>query len=544
MYIEVEVKQGIIRGQEKYAAGFSNRKYYLFQGIPYAKAPIGSLRFKDPQEPELWSGVRDCLKEGNVAPQHNMLFGYPEGNEDCLYLNVYTPELPGNKNFSCMPVMVYVHGGGFTSGSGGTDLYGPDYLIEQSVVLVTFNYRLGVLGFLSLENSEVPGNAGLKDQVMALKWVQKNIEKFGGDPNNVTLFGESAGGASVQYHLLSPLSKGLFHKAIIQSGSVFNPWAFMENARDRAFELGKILGCETDETTKLLKFFRGIPASDMITAQVKIINETDTLRGFNRPFVPAVEFPARETSFLTQSPRELLQKGQFHKVPLIIGSTSREGMLYLFMMTFNDELFETYNSHFEVLLPHNLGRADSSCKDHPAVQKIKQYFFGNKTISWETLDELLQLFGDIRFNIGIDEAVMLHVNNSQERVYCYEVTYESNYSFLKEYIRKVMYNRKVKGVGHGDEIFLLFSHTLEEIPKLESNSTTEKVVEKFTKMWASFAKTGNPNYTGIETQWEPATEDKYCYLDINDKLQLINGRAQGDRMEFWQQLYNLYPHCF
>lgn len=154
-----------------------------------------------------------------------------------------------------MPVFVWIHGGGFVFGSGSTELYGPDYLVEKDVVVVTINYRLNIFGFLSLRDPKVgvPGNAGLKDQAMALKWVKKNIDCFGGDANNITIGGESAGGASINYHLISPLSKGLFNRAIIMSGSVFNPWAHAPvNYEDFLKRLASHLGLAENFTDAVL----------------------------------------------------------------------------------------------------------------------------------------------------------------------------------------------------------------------------------------------------------------------------------------------------
>lgn len=147
---------------------------------------------------------------------------------------------------------------GFQFGSGNSFLYGPDYLVDENVVLVTINYRLGPLGFLNLETPEASGNAGLKDVVLALRWVKDNIKEFGGDPDRVTIFGQSAGGATVHYLMLSPMSKGLFHGAIAQSGSALNPWAFTETPRDRAFRLGKALGFETNNTQSLVGKFKTV----------------------------------------------------------------------------------------------------------------------------------------------------------------------------------------------------------------------------------------------------------------------------------------------
>lgn len=148
--------------------------------------------------------------------------------------------------------MFWIHGGAFSFGSGNAFLYGPDYLIPEGVVLVTMNYRLGPLGFLSVEDDEAPGNNGLKDQVLALKWVKENIAAFGGDPAKVTIFGQSAGAASVHLLMLSPMAKNLFRNAIAQSGVAVNPWVLSDDSRARAFSLGRVLGLETNSTEKLL----------------------------------------------------------------------------------------------------------------------------------------------------------------------------------------------------------------------------------------------------------------------------------------------------
>ncbi|KAG7153841.1 Venom carboxylesterase-6-like 8, partial [Homarus americanus] len=191
----------------------SSRALYAYQGIPFAKPPVGDLRFKDPVPSEPWEGVRDgtklpepCLQvsffmftSGVRVPPEKLL-----GVEDCLYLNVYTPVDNGPK--ADLPVMVWIHGGAYFSGS--TKEYLPLVILDHDVVLVVIQYRLGVLGFLSTEDSVIPGNFGLKDQTLALKWVQRNINNFGGDKTKVTIFGESAGGASVHFHMLSPKSKG------------------------------------------------------------------------------------------------------------------------------------------------------------------------------------------------------------------------------------------------------------------------------------------------------------------------------------------------
>uniref|UniRef100_A0A1Y1LSP7 Carboxylic ester hydrolase n=1 Tax=Photinus pyralis TaxID=7054 RepID=A0A1Y1LSP7_PHOPY len=206
----VVIKSGKLRG--KVEIDYCGGKYYSFRGIPYAKPPIGNLRFKAPLPPDQWSGIRDAVKHQSECCCRDLMFNQIIGSEDCLYLNVYTPQIHC-ESMHLKPVMFWIHGGGFVRGSGNSDTYGPDFLITQDVVIVTINYRLGILGFLNFEDPslDVPGNAGLKDQVMGLKWVRENIANFGGDPSNVTIFGESAGAASVHLLMLSPLARGFIY---------------------------------------------------------------------------------------------------------------------------------------------------------------------------------------------------------------------------------------------------------------------------------------------------------------------------------------------
>ncbi|WOI36356.1 carboxylesterase family protein [Alteromonas sp. CI.11.F.A3] len=218
----VQTESGLVKGK---LVGTKAQPITAFLGIPYAQAPVAELRWQPPQAVSTWQDTRDtthfsndCLQipfPGDAAP-----LGEPV-SEDCLYLNVWTPKIQGDTK---LPVMVWIHGGGFVNGGGSPAVYNGQKFAESGVVFVSFNYRLGRFGFfahpaLSEENPDSPlGNYGFMDQIAALKWVKNNIKQFGGDENNVTLFGESAGGRSVNVMMLSPQAKGLFHKAIMQSG--------------------------------------------------------------------------------------------------------------------------------------------------------------------------------------------------------------------------------------------------------------------------------------------------------------------------------------
>lgn len=238
--------------------------------------------------------------------------------------------------------MFWIHGGGYSFGSGNTFLYGPDYLVAEDVVLVTVNYRLGPLGFLTA-GPNAPGNQGLKDQILALRWVQNNIAAFGGNPNSVTIFGESAGASSVQMLLLSPLSEGLFHRAISESGSALNPWSVGESSANRAIRLAHHLGYDdnSNATQDILDFLKRLPAMRLVEAAPTTLTEEDFRNNVGLPFVPVVEgyWNAEksedndifeESPFITETPRELYNKHKFHKnIPYMTGYNTHEAMLFI-----------------------------------------------------------------------------------------------------------------------------------------------------------------------------------------------------------------------
>ncbi|KDR12774.1 Esterase FE4 [Zootermopsis nevadensis] len=269
----IVLNQGSVKGHR-----LTTRKggeIFAFQGIPYANPPVGELRFQPPQAKEPWSGVLDATKEAPVCVQRGIYPGDNEirGQEDCLYLNVYTPRMP-DSTLGVVPldVMFWIHGGGWFNGSGNTDFYGPQYLLDKDIILVTINYRLGTIGFISTEDAACPGNNGMKDQVAALRWVRDNIAAFGGNPSSVTIFGESAGGASVHYHMLSPASKGLFHRAISQSGNALGVWAFTPKGRPKylAEKVADLFDCPAQPSTELISCLRKQDSYKLFKAELSI----------------------------------------------------------------------------------------------------------------------------------------------------------------------------------------------------------------------------------------------------------------------------------
>ncbi|XP_042778662.1 acetylcholinesterase isoform X6 [Panthera tigris] len=313
----VTVRGGQLRGVRLMAPG---GPVSAFLGIPFAEPPVGPRRFLPPEPKRPWPGVLDATAFQSVCYQYvDTLYPGFEGtemwnpnrelSEDCLYLNVWTPY---PRPASPTPVLVWIYGGGFYSGASSLDVYDGRFLAQaEGTVLVSMNYRVGAFGFLALPGSrEAPGNVGLLDQRLALQWVQDNVATFGGDPMSVTLFGESAGAASVGMHLLSPPSRGLFHRAVLQSGAPNGPWATVGvgEARRRATLLARLVGCPPGgaggNDTELVACLRTRPAQDLVDHEWHVLPQESV---FRFSFVPVVD-----GDFLSDTPEALINAGDFH----------------------------------------------------------------------------------------------------------------------------------------------------------------------------------------------------------------------------------------
>lgn len=234
---------------------WTEQPFHAFFAIPYAQPPIGELRFKPPLPVESWTGVRQGNDYGPICWQPIWQENLPEMDEDCLTLNVFTKNIPSDNVTELKPVIVFIHGGGFRTGSGSLEA-GPRYLMDRDIVYANINYRLGALGFLATGTNEVPGNMGMKDQVLALKWIKANIQHFGGNPNKITISGMSAGGFSVTSLMVSPMAENLFHGVITHSGAI----AFPMGMRGEYLELAKFIatqvGCTSDNTEDFVTCLR------------------------------------------------------------------------------------------------------------------------------------------------------------------------------------------------------------------------------------------------------------------------------------------------
>ncbi|XP_059061377.1 juvenile hormone esterase-like [Achroia grisella] len=522
----VAVEQGKLKGAASKLLDGS--EYYSFKGIPYAQPPIRDLRFKAPLPPKSWDGVYEATKHGPVCPQLNTITAKViEGNEDCLYLNVYTKSLaPSDK----LPVMVFIHGGALMSGSGNSDAYGPDFLLQHDVILVTLNYRLEVLGFLNLDIPEVPGNAGMKDQVAALKWVKSNIAKFGGDPDNITLIGESASAAGVTSHMISSMSKGLFNKAIAQSGTVMDDWMRNRDSQARAFRLGKVLGKDTDNPVDLLKFLQSVPATNFAGSTLKIRTFEESNRGGPILFTPIVEKDFGNVEpFLNVDPVNAIASGNVSKIPVLTGYNSLEAIMMIGTIRKKAE-FRSKNPDY--LVPKEIVFNNVSAEKLKEFgNRIKKFYVGDGEFNDDTIEAQIHMLSDYHYTYSINRFTYLYSKTDQP-IYNYVLDYNSDMNLFK----KMLKVKHIKGMCHAEDQFYLFSNkSTTDIYKAQEN--IRNMVYTLTKLWTNFAKTSDPTPDeSLGVKWNPYTPSGKEYLHIGEPLRMGHA-ANSERVEFWNQLF-------
>lgn len=435
-----------------------------------------SLNSQDPLPAEPWEEVKDASEEGNISLQFDRETNKCIGDEDCLFLNVHTPDLsPSGPNR--LPVMVYIHGGAFNYGSGNRSEFGPEYIVEKNCILVSLNYRLGVLGFLCLDAAFAPGNMGLKDQNLAIKWVRDNISAFNGDSKNITLFGISAGACSIESHLLSPCSRGLFQKAILQSGSILNPFVLARDHLDNPIRLAENLGETLKEPKDLFNFFNSKTAKELVTESTNVITDKHIQRSQFCGFTPVVcTIPGYE-NFLSEIPIELLKKGNFEKVPTISGFSNKEGIL---MKTFfQNELKASLDEGKLVeFLPIEF-KMDRKILD----EKLKSiYKPRNDDINQD--DYILDYLTDLVIHGGLCKSTELklkHHSDLSQYFYCFN--YDGNMNYYKT---KAGFTER--GACHADDQTYLGTNQSVRA----SNALPKDVVvrKQMVQMWTDFAKTG------------------------------------------------------
>ncbi|CAG7821884.1 unnamed protein product [Allacma fusca] len=449
----VELKAGKIRGY--LMSSSEGRIIYAFESIPYAEPPVNNLRFQPPVPIKSWDKVLDATRLPPMCLQVNpsQLFR-TVGQEDCLYLNVYTTRKietldgSGGHNISKkIPVVVWVHGGAFSFGYSGD--YGPSYLLNKELVLVTLNYRVGVLGFLSTGDSICPGNNGLKDQALAIKWVYENIEKFGGNVKRITLMGQSAGGVSTHLHMLSKGSRNYFQAAASLSGTAFVHWAIQrpEQARSITLKMARIQGCPTTNTHVIHECLKRQNPVFLVANQLNLQDWTPFPAIL---FAPVIEQESN-ASFISAHPDVLYSKKDVPQIPWITSTTSQEGYLVLLLLKGLLKL-GTFRREWYKLAPLSLNyESFVTAVPHKITTKVKQFYFGDRSPMDVSLDELSEVFSDRFFTFGFEKGLREHSQIAE--TYGYLWKYKGKYNIANS----IGIPSSKWGVGHGEDVFYIFN---------------------------------------------------------------------------------------
>ncbi|XP_038061811.1 cholinesterase 1-like [Patiria miniata] len=502
-----------------------NKTIDVFKGIPFAEPPVGTLRFKPPVAKQPWEITYNATYFRDACVQIDSAFvGSHPRSEDCLHLNIWAPR-PGVQGGAA--VMVWIHGGAHMGGTATSNQYdGVALAAFGDVIVVSMNYRVNVFGFLYTGDEGAPGNVGLRDHILGLKWIKNNIAAFGGDSERITIFGESAGSASVSFLLLSKEAEGLFSNAIMESGTVFAPWPFTED-KDRlrrySFDIGEKVGCTAEESAALLDCLRTKDSLAVFNAATSISSNT--------PHVVV------DGTFLDDTPANLYAKGEYIHAKLLMGSTRDEGTVF----TFINPLFQPYmiNSTSDEIpiLPRDIVVQAISEEvvnlfggaNDQLVAAIEQHYVDWSQADKEDANYFWTFVGystDGQFACGTDRVARYHAQGDDD-VFMYQMRRRDVlYSTLGDLFPSWL------GATHGADIWFVFGHPFlpENRPFYGSMFDDDKALSvKFMEFWTSFAKTGTPDASGV---WPKFTvpELEYIGLDVN----LTTGRAlKSEECHFW-----------
>jgi para-nitrobenzyl esterase len=469
------VTGGQVRGQILKGGGA------VFKGIPYAQPPLAELRWQPTAPVKPWTGVRDALRFGGECSQ-NPMWGHPKvANEDCLYLNVWTPAWPPDK---LKPVMVWIHGGGNVAGSGNEN---GESLTRHDIVLVSFNYRLGLFGFLAhpgltAESPEhASGNYGLMDQIAALKWVQENIKQFGGDAGNVTIFGESAGAVDVNLLMASPLAKGLFKRVIAESGSILIDGGALPHAQAEQLGVKFAEAAGIDPGPGAIKALRGQSTEQLLAAFAKFAGPGG---------IPPSLMVSVDGLVLPQSPAEVFSSGKQIPAALIIGINAREFGGDPDPAAVKKQIEAGYGDLAPKVLPLYGINTSSNGKVTGAAPDPLYGKAGDQLATDTTFRCPAMVVADWNSDAGIP-------------------TYQYQFS------RGIPGHPEI-GAVHASEVVYVFGNLDEQRPMRPNYDNTDHAISKdMQAYWTNFAKTGNPDSNGLPA-WPPYQSSTRRYLEFTD----------------------------
>jgi para-nitrobenzyl esterase len=465
--LTVKTEQGKVAGKT-----INDGKVNAFLGLPYAAAPVGDLRWKAPQPPAKWKDTRDATQFGAHCAQgrvfDDMIFQDGGPSEDCLFLNVYTPA--DAKEKSKLPVMFWIHGGGYAGGASSEPRHNGDFLPLKGVVLVTINYRLGVFGFLATadlarEANGAAGNYGLLDQVAALQWVKENIKNFGGDPGNVTIFGESAGSFAVSTLMASPVARGLFQKAIGESGSAFGGLGY------EALEVREKADAAWVDSlgVKSLAELRALPTDKILDATKK-----KGMIGFT---------PVIDGKLLVEPIPDTYAAGRQAHVPLLAGWNADEGSFYAMRPVTAKQFKEMIGGQFQE-------RADEFLKLYPAETDAL------------ALRATVDYGGDNFIAFGTWKWIEEQKKTGESPIYRYHFELAAPASKF----------HPGSFAFHSDDIEYVFG-TLDTRPGAEWRPEDRRLSAQMMSYWTNFAKTGDPNGPGLPVWPRYDRDGQIIHLD-------------------------------
>lgn len=506
----VSTKQGRVEGEFR-------RGVQVFRGIPFAQPPIGKLRFQAPQAPKRWKGVRSATSFGPAAPQigpvNRLIRGVigaagSKQSQDCLYLNVWTPEPDKARR----PVMVWIFGGAFILGSGSTPLYSGLRLARRGdVVVVTINYRLGALGFLSWEalcdaDGRPPANLGTRDQIAALEWVRDNIERFGGDPENVTVFGESAGAMSIGTLLGVPAARGLFHRAILQSGAAHNVSNADTAARVAAnyVEALEISGPPEKELLEL-------PVTRLMRAQARTTARVGLEDGI-MAWQPCVD-----RDLVPEQPLRAIARGDAADIPILIGTNRDEWKLFMVAdrIRLDDRKLE---ERLRRLLPGRDAEGNSL-----ADRALETYERAMGPRGREASERWAAFQGDRVFHYPATRLADVQ-SDHQERTYAY----------LFEWVPPLV--GRALGSCHGLELPFVFGGVRTALMRagLVTNPSAQRLCDRMQDAWIAFARNGEPGHEGLP-DWPAYSRFCRYTMTLREQCSLREDPHHKGR-QFWEPL--------
>lgn len=448
----IDTPMGKIRGTVKIDTTSS---IYAFLGIPFAESPVGDLRFAKPvQYDGNFSEPFNATEYGDVCPQLVLFAGGQTISEDCLTLNVFIPSFP-NSNVT-VPVVVWIYGGGFTIGS--TRMYDPTTMVaEGNVVFVTVNYRLGALGFLSTGTSDAPGNYGLWDQHLAIKWVHENIQAFGGDPNSVTIMGESAGAASVGYQSISPKNRGLFQRIMLLSGAASSKWALTVKPQQYAVSLGSELQCDQLET--LVSCLRTKSVNEIMNATLNIGNSDIVDASFDPVWAPVVD-----GDFVPETPEKMLtdeayltETTDFLKYDALYNVVSVEGSVLLGSGLLDNKTLEFLSSRelYKLLILPKILEMEYGQVNEISVNILHDAYWNwlDSASSQSSLQDLVAVVSDFWF-------VMPSLSSAMKSSAGHGSTY---YSYMN-HVPEFRTTDEIHGTAHAEDLLFIFDISVEYFP--------------------------------------------------------------------------------